>query len=125
VSWLAALPHQIPFRAASTGRRIDETTIEGEFLCTTNDLASPDLMLAEAMAQLAGGMVFREAQPGLLSAIDDFSIDRAIVAGDVVRITVRLEAALGGLCRFRASGAIDGVEVARGRFVLSSPRLSS
>lgn len=122
MSWLSSLPHAFPFRAASTGRRIDETTIEGEFLCTANDLSSSDVMLAEAMAQLAGGMVFRESQPGFLSAIDDFSVDRAIVPGDVVRITVRLEAALGELCRFRANGAIDGVEVARGRFVLASAK---
>src|SRR5207253_7871399 len=37
VNWLQSLPHQIPFRAASTARVIDEKTIEGAFLCTAND----------------------------------------------------------------------------------------
>jgi len=80
---------------------------------------SPQTMLMEAMAQLAGGLVFAEKQQGFLSAIDACEIDRAVEAGDVVRITVRLEAALGELFRFRASAAIDGVEVGRGRFVLA------
>jgi 3-hydroxymyristoyl/3-hydroxydecanoyl-(acyl carrier protein) dehydratase len=118
VSWLAALPHQIPFRAASTGRRIDDKTIEGEYLCAAGD---PELFLAEAMAQLAGGLVFDPAMHGFLSGIDRFELDRRIDAGDVVRIAVHLDAELGGLFRFTATGAIDGVEVARGRFYLAGP----
>jgi len=117
VSWLAALPHQIPFRAASTGRRIDEKTIEGDYLCAADD---PRLFVAEAMAQLAGGLVFDAAQHGFLSGIDDFVLDRALDAGEVVHIVVRLDASLGALFRFSASGAVDGVEVARGRFYLAA-----
>jgi len=120
VSWLASLPHQIPFRAASTGRRIDDATIEGEFLRTANDDASFELMLAEAMAQLAGGLVFRDGERGFLSAIDSFELERTVEAGEVVRIRVELEAALGALFRFRAAAMVDGVEVARGRVVLAS-----
>jgi len=120
VSWLASLPHQIPFRAASTGRRIDDATIEGEFLRTANDDASFELMLAEAMAQLAGGLVFRDGERGFLSAIDAFQLERAVEVGDVVTIRVELEAALGALFRFRAAAMVDGVEVARGRVVLAS-----
>ena len=120
MNWLASLPHQIPFRAASSGRRIDDATVEGEFLRTANDLASFELMLAEAMAQLAGGLVFAAGERGVLSAIDDFTVDDAIGVGDVVRIRVELEAALGALFRCRAAAFVDGVEVARGRFVLAS-----
>jgi 3-hydroxymyristoyl/3-hydroxydecanoyl-(acyl carrier protein) dehydratase len=123
VSWLAALPHQIPFRAASTGRRIDDRTIEGEYLCTANDPGQTALMLGEAMAQLAGGLAFHAApgRHGFLSGIDRFELDRGVDAGDVVRIVVRLEAELGGLFRFAATGTLDGVEVARGRFYLADP----
>src|SRR5690348_16022938 len=60
MDWLSQLPHQIPFRAASTGRVVDEKTIEGTFVCSAGDLATPEIMLTEAMAQLAGGLVFRE-----------------------------------------------------------------
>ena len=119
MSWLASLPHQIPFRAASTGRLIDERTIEGEFLWTADDMLSPHVMLIEAMAQLAGGMVFAAGQHGFLSGVDRMEIDRSIEAGDVVRMVVRLEASFGGVFRFAASGSMDGVEVARGRFYLA------
>ena len=118
MSWLAALPHQIPFRAASTGTRIDDKTIEGDYLCAAGD---PELFVAEAMAQLAGGLVFDPAQHGFLSGIDRFVQDRAPAVGDIVRIVVRLDAELGGLFRFSATGTIDGVEVARGRFYLAGP----
>jgi hypothetical protein len=117
VSWLASLPHQIPFRAASTGRRIDEKTIEGDYLCAADD---PALFVAEAMAQLAGGLVFNAAQHGFLSGIDDFAVERTPIVGEIVHIVVRLDATLGALFRFSATGAVDGVEVARGRFYLAS-----
>ena len=112
------LPHQIPFRAASRLIRRDARSIEGEFVCTTNDAMPPAIMLVEAMAQFGGVLVF-DAQ-GYLSAIDDCELARVPVAGDVVRIEVRLDASLGALHRFSAVGRIDGVEVAKARFFLSS-----
>ena len=118
MDWLSQLPHQIPFRAASTGRVVDEKTIEGTFVCSAGDLATPEIMLTEAMAQLAGGLVFREGH-GLLTGIDDCAIDRAIEPGDVVAITVKLEAEFGGTYRFRGTGTIGGLECARGRFYLA------
>ena len=120
MNWLQSLPHQIPFRAASTGRVIDDKTIEGTFLCSVNDPVTPEIMLTEAMAQLAGGLVFREGH-GLLTGIDDCAIDRAIEPGDVVDITVKLEAEFGGTYRFRGTGSIGGLECARGRFYLAKP----
>ena len=119
MSWLASLPHQIPFRAASSAARIDERTIEGTFLCTADDALPLEVMAVEAMAQLAGGLVFDEQ--GFLTGIDRWEVDRAVTAGDVVRIVVTLDAELGGLFRFTARGSVDGVEVARGRFTLASP----
>jgi len=117
MTWLQRLPHQIPFRAASAATRIDDRTIEGTFVCTANDTLPAELMAVEAMAQLAGGLVF-QAQ-GFLTGIDRCEIDRAIAPGDVVRFVVTLEAAFGGTFRFDGRGSIDGVEVLRGRFYLS------
>lgn len=117
MSWLASLPHQIPFRAASEATRIDDRTIEGTFVCTANDAMPAELMAVEAMAQLAGGLVLREQ--GFLTGIDRCEIDRAIAPGDVVRFVVALDASFGGTFRFSGQGSIDGVEVVRGRFYLA------
>ena len=80
MTWLSSLPHQIPFRAASSLVRKDEKSIEGKFLWTADDLMPPELMLVEAMAQFAGGLVF-EAQ-GFLTGIDSCEVVRAIEPGD-------------------------------------------
>jgi 3-hydroxymyristoyl/3-hydroxydecanoyl-(acyl carrier protein) dehydratase len=117
MNWLNQLPHQIPFSAASTGRRIDDKTIAGTFLCTAND-PLPQIMLAEAMAQLAGGLVFREGH-GLLTGIDGCEVTRAIEPGDVVELTVTLEAEFGGTFRFTGTGTVGGLQCARGRFYLA------
>jgi hypothetical protein len=119
MTWLKQLPHQIPFRAASAARRIDEKTIEGVFLCTVNDQLPAELMLVEAMAQFAGGLAL-DSQ-GFLFGVDRCEVTRAIEPGDEVRITVTLEASLAGMHRFNAAGAVGGVEVCRGRFYLASP----
>ena len=121
-SWLASLPHQIPFRAASAAQRIDDKTIEGTFLCTANDRLDSSMMLVEAMAQLAGGLAFHETRGhGFISGIERCEIDRPVAAGDRVRIVVTLEADFGGIYRFTATASIDGLECARGRFYLASP----
>ncbi|HEV7424863.1 MAG TPA: hypothetical protein VGQ46_00750 [Thermoanaerobaculia bacterium] len=120
MSWLASLPHQIPFRAASAANRIDEKTIEGVYVCTADDAMPPDVMAIEAMAQLGGGLAFSDSTShAFLSGIDRCEIDRPIVAGDVIRFIVTLDADFGGTFRFTGSGAIDGVEVIRGRFYLA------
>ncbi len=118
MNWLAQLPHQIPFRAASTARRVDKNTIEGTFLCTANDQLPAEIMVAEAMAQLAGGLVFRGAH-GFLSGIDACEIDRPIEPGDVIVFSVKLEAHFGGTYRFSCTGSIGEVECVRGRFYLA------
>ncbi len=121
MTWLASLPHQIPFRAASTGRRIDANTAEGSFVCTVNDPTPPQQMLAEAMAQLAGGLVFESGRHGFLTGIDELRIDRQVQPGDVVALTVRLEAEFGGIYRFVGTGSVGGLQCARGRFYLAAP----
>ncbi|HKB79962.1 MAG TPA: hypothetical protein VKH35_09625 [Thermoanaerobaculia bacterium] len=121
MNWLASLPHQIPFRAASTARRIDEKTIEGTFVCTADDPAPLQVMVAEAMAQLAGGLVFESGRPGFLTGIDRCELDRPVEPGDVLVFTVRLEAEFGGLFRFTGTGSVGGLECARGRFYLAGP----
>jgi hypothetical protein len=126
VSWLASLPHQIPFRAASAATRIDDKTIEGLYVCTADDTMPPNVMAIEAMAQLGGGLAFANSRShAFLSGIDRCEIDRAIEAGDVIRFVVTLDADFGGTFRFTGTGTIDGVEVIRGRFYLASPDAQS
>ena len=117
--WLSSLPHQIPFRAASAVRGRDETSIDGTFLWTANETLPPELMLVEAMAQFAGGLVFE--RQGFLTGIDRCEITRPVEAGDVVFIHVALEAGFGGTFRFAGTASIGGVEVGRGRFYLAAP----
>ena len=118
MSWLANLPHQIPFRAASAARRIDDKTIEGIYVCTANDVLPTGVMAVEAMAQFAGGLVFREQ--GFFTGIDRCELARVPEPGDVMTCTVTLEAEFGGTFRFSGVGRIDGVEVLKGRFYLSA-----
>ena len=118
MSWLSNLPHQIPFRAASAVRTIDEKTIEGLYLCTANDLLPAGVMAVEAMAQFAGGLVFREQ--GFFTGIDRCEVVRQVEPGEVMVCTVTLEAEFGGTYRFRGTGRVDGVEVLQGRFYLSA-----
>jgi hypothetical protein len=118
MSWLSKLPHQIPFRAASDARRIDDKTIEGVYVCTANDTLPPTLMAFEAMAQCAGGLVLEEQ--GFLFGIDRGEVLRQIETGDILVCTVTLEASLGGTFRFSGIGRVDGVEAVRGRFYLSA-----
>jgi hypothetical protein len=119
VTWLAHLPHQIPFRAASAARRIDPKTIEGVYVCTADDVLPIGVMVVEAMAQLAGGLVLEEQ--GFLTGIDRCELLAEVVPGDVVVCTVLLEAEFAGTFRFSGVGQIDGVDVVRGRFYLASP----
>ena len=118
MTWLSSLPHQIPFRAASSVVCRGERSIEGKFLWTANDTMPPELMLVEAMAQFAGGLVF-ESQ-GFLTGIDGCEVTRAIEPGDVVVCRVTLDANFGGTFRFSGVAEIGGVEVGRGRFYLAS-----
>lgn len=117
MSWLSNLPHQIPFRAASAVRRVDEKTLEGIYVCTANDLAPSGVMAVEAMAQFAGGLVLKER--GFLTGVDRCEVLREIAPGDVMTCTVTLEVEFGGTFRFNGVGMIDGVEAVRGRFYLA------
>ena len=118
MNWLNALPHQIPFRAASSVIDRGESSIRGKFLWTANETMPAQVMLVEAMAQFAGGLVF-EAQ-GFISGIDNCQVTRAIEPGDVVIVDVSVDADFGRIFRFNGTASIDGVEVARGRFYLAS-----
>lgn len=118
MSWLRSLPHQIPFRAASAVRRVDERTIEGVHLCTANDVLPPQVMAIEAMAQFAGGLVLREQ--GFLTGVDRCEVLRELVPGDLVECTVTLEAEFAGTFRFSGIGRVSGVEVIKGRFYLAA-----
>ncbi len=118
MSWLANLPHQIPFRAASAARKIDGKTIEGAYLVTANDTLPVGVMAVEAMAQMAGGLVFKEQ--GFFTGIDRCELVRPLEVGDVLVCKVTLEVEFGGTFRFSGVGRVDGVEALRGRFYLSA-----
>ena len=118
MTWLSSLPHQIPFRAATDGRPVSETVVEGRYLCTANDTLPVAAMVIEAMAQLAGALVLR--QQGYLSGIDSCEILQPVSPGDVVSYVVTLEAGFGRTWRFSGVGRVGGVEVVRGRFYLAS-----
>lgn len=118
MSWLGNLPHQIPFLAATAVRRIDETTIEGIYVCTANEILPSGVMAVEAMAQFAGGLVLEDQ--GFLTGIDRCEVLREIVPGDVMVCVVSLEAAFGGTFRFSGTGQIDGADAVRGRFYLAT-----
>ena len=118
------VPHQIPFRAASAARRIDERTIEGIFLVSANDAlaegSSPSLMLLEAMAQMAGSLIFDDpAVPGFLTAVDDAEFPDSLVAGDRVEVLVRLDAEFGGMHRFSGTLSMSGFVIGKARFYLA------
>jgi 3-hydroxymyristoyl/3-hydroxydecanoyl-(acyl carrier protein) dehydratase len=118
MSWLSSLPHQIPFRAASAVHRVDETTIEGTYLVTANDVLPAGVMAVEAMAQFGGGLVLRDQ--GFLTGVDRCEVLRELVPGDAVTCTVTLDAGFGGTYRFSGIGRVDGVDVVRARFYLAS-----
>jgi 3-hydroxymyristoyl/3-hydroxydecanoyl-(acyl carrier protein) dehydratase len=118
MSWLSNLPHQIPFRGASAVRRVDEKTIVGVYVCTANDVLPTGVMVLEAMAQFAGGLVLKEQ--GFLTGMDRCEVLRQVEPGDELVCTVTLEAEFGGTFRFSGVGHVAGVEAVRGRFYLAS-----
>ncbi|MHB0972499.1 MAG: hypothetical protein ACYC7A_10150 [Thermoanaerobaculia bacterium] len=123
--FLASLPHGIPFRAASTARRIDERTVEGSFLVTIDDALAegepPFAMLVEAMAQIGGSLVFTGSAHGYLSAIDEFSTNGVIGAGDAFTLRVTLDATFGSIHRFTGIALREGLEYGRAKFYLAKP----
>ncbi|HVT42778.1 MAG TPA: hypothetical protein VMT00_00130 [Thermoanaerobaculia bacterium] len=128
-SWLDSLPHQIPFRAASRAVRTGEREIVGAFLCTANDALAEgvvvDVLLFEAMAQVAGSLVFDSpGREALLSGIEEASLDAPVTAGDLIEIRVDLEAEFGGIYRFRATATREGLAIARARFYLAEQKPS-
>lgn len=120
--WLKSLPHQIPFRSASSAELLDERAARGSRMVTANDALPghpPELMLVEAMAQVAGMIVFRKGQRGSLAGVERFSIDHTPSAGDVIMIEIELEAQLGPLHRFEGRAYLGERLVASGRFYLA------
>ncbi|HYO76915.1 MAG TPA: hypothetical protein VE010_10670, partial [Thermoanaerobaculia bacterium] len=103
---------------ASAVRRVDEKTVEGVYVCTANDILPSGVMMLEAMAQFAGGLVMKEQ--GFLNGMVRCEVLRAVEPGDELVCTVTLEAEFGGTFRFSGVGRIAGVEAVRGRFYLAS-----
>ncbi|MCU1349794.1 MAG: beta-hydroxyacyl-ACP dehydratase [Acidobacteria bacterium] len=126
MSWLSSLPHQIPFRAATTARIVDAKTIEGRYFISANDPLPREVMLVESMAQLGGGLAFHETRGhGFLTGIDRCEVVSMLEPGDVVDVVVTLEAEFGGIFRFNGTASVAGVERGRARFYLASPDAQS
>lgn len=122
MSWLSSLPHQIPFRAASTATVADEKTIEGRYFISANDPLPREVMLVEAMAQLGGGLAFQQSRShGFLTGVDRCEVTGALEPGDVVELLVKLEADFSGIFRFSGTATVAGVERGRARFYLAAP----
>jgi 3-hydroxymyristoyl/3-hydroxydecanoyl-(acyl carrier protein) dehydratase len=125
--WLRSLPHQIPFRAASSAQQVDSKTIEGTFLITANDALnegalSSQTLIFEAMAQIGGTISFQnDPRPGFLSAIDRATLAAPLAVGDRIVLRVTLDADFGGVFRFSGSARRDGEELASARFYLATP----
>lgn len=126
MSWLAAVPHQIPFRAASSFRKIDDRTVEGDFLASSADalaggMIATQLLVVEAMAQIGGGLAFGDhGDPAFLSAIEDARFESPIEEGDALKLRVTLDAGFGRIFRFSGTAARGEVEVVRARFYLAA-----
>lgn len=121
-SWLSSLPHQIPFRAASAATVVDDQTIEGRYLISANDPLPREVMLVEAMAQLGGGLAFRQSRShGFLTGVDRCEVVSMLEPGEVVELVVKLEAEFSGIYRFSGTATVAGVERGRARFYLAAP----
>lgn len=126
-----SLPHQIPFRALSRVEEVGSRSARGYFLVSSSDALIgggeiPGVLLIEAMAQLAGAVVFHDASaPAMLSAIDDARVERPLVPGDEMLLNVELEVSFGAMHRFRGTASLEGETVGRGTFVLSAMEASS
>lgn len=120
-----SLPHQIPFRALSSVEEVGATSARGTFLVSHSDAlltgcGIPGVLLIEAMAQLAGSIVFRASgAPAMLSAIDAARMERPLEAGERMLLDVRLDVSFGAMHRFHGTATVEGETVARGTFVLS------
>lgn len=81
-----------------------------------------EVLVVEAMAQVAGSLVFGDAgAPGFLSAIDEARFEGPLHAGDRLDLSVTLDAGFGRIHRFSGSATREGVEFARARFYLAGP----
>ena len=127
-SWLASLPHQIPFRAASAARQIDQESAEGLYLCSAGYALAEgggiawEILLVEAMAQVAGMLAFgASSTPGFLSAVDEVRIDEQPQIGDRIVLRVRRTAEFGRIFRFEGVAERDQMQIGRAKFYLAGP----
>jgi hypothetical protein len=120
---LEALPHRIPFRVASTVEIIDERRARGSRLLSGGDAlqqAPQELMIIEAMAQIAGALAFSESGGrASLAGIESFTIDELPQAGDELSLEAELVISFGRVHRFAGEAFLRGRSIARGRFYLS------
>ena len=82
----------------------------------------PEILVIEAMAQLAGSLAFGESgSPGFLSAIDESRFEGALILGDRIDLSVSLDAAFGRIYRFRGLATRGGLQFATAKFYLAAP----
>jgi len=123
--WLEFLPHQIPFRAASSSTKTSDSSVEGCFISSPDDAlytggSIPEILVVEAMAQIAGSLVFGpSAAPGFLSAIDEARFEGPLVLGERLELRVTLDAQFGRIHRFRGIALRGGLQFATAKFYLA------
>ena len=119
-----SLPHRFPFRLVETPRgpracvRLSATSY---WLRGSGEIG-PGL-LAEMMAQGAALLLGDPGSPAadlLLAGLEGVECDQRIRAGDTLEIEAALEARLGNAVRVAVRVFRDGLEIGRGRLLLTA-----
>jgi len=124
------LPHREPFLFIDAVREVrpgesavcektfvpEEPLFRGHF---PGEPLVPGVILTEALAQTAGIAAGQEGRGFRLTAIKGMKFLRAARPGDVLVLTARKIAAVGGLWQFDVNACVGGEKVAEGVIVLS------
>lgn len=129
---LDRLPHREPFRFISELRQLepgkhgvgewrvvgDEGFLKGHF---PGSPIVPGVLLAEALAQLAGLVAFVDAPAAAQCRLAQVNVKftSAVVPPAHVRLTARLVKEMSGLYLFDAEASVEGVPAASGTLVLA------
>jgi len=104
---------------------VSDKTVEGSFISSPDDAlylggTIPEILVIEAMAQIAGSLVFGESSaPGFLSAIDEARFEGPLTLGERLELSVTLDAEFGRIYRFRGIAARGGLQFASAKFYLA------
>lgn len=126
------LPHAYPYRLLDRVLELSETRGVGIKNVSANDAlfsgcfnaggTLPDVLVIEAMAQLAG-LVMNYGKAGrtmaLLAQITSMRFTRPVAISEQLEVVSELEHALGPLAGFTVTASVDGALVAKGELVMA------